>query len=116
MKNNSVYKDFGKMLSYLRVEHKMTRNEVAEKIGVATNTYGQYERGDRKVPLSHAITLSQLLGFDLNEFIENQKSIEKLSYGVKWDKEFEGITFTPEEIEEIVQFAKFILSKRNDSK
>ena len=108
-----MYKDFGKLLSYLRVENGLTRNEVADRLGIAVNTYGQYERGDRKVPLSHAITLSKLLGFDLNDFINDHKSVKmNRSLGLKWYEEFSEITFTDEETDQLIEFAKYLLSKR----
>ena len=108
-----MYKDFGKLLSYLRVENGLTRNEVADRLGIALNTYGQYERGDRKVPLAHAITLSKLLGFDLNDFINDQKEIKmNRSLGLKWYEEFSEITFTDEETDQLIEYAKYLLSKR----
>ena len=113
MANDGIYKDFGKKLSYLRVENGLTRNEVADRLGIAVNTYGQYERGDRKVPLSHAITLSKLLGFDLNDFINNQKELKmNRSLCLKWYEEFSEITFTDEETDQLIEFAKYLLSKR----
>lgn len=114
MTNKEMYRNFGRMLSYLRVEKGLTRNEVAERLGIATNTYGQYERGDRKVPLSHAMNLSNLLGFDMNEFINSQKEVKSnRSLGLKWDDEFSEITFTDEETDQLIEYAKYLLSKRN---
>lgn len=113
MANKGMYKDFGKLLSYLRVENGLTRNDVADRLGIAVNTYGQYERGDRKVPLTHAITLSTLLGFDLNDFVNNQKNIKmNRSLGLKWHEEFSEITFTDEETDQLIEYAKYLLSKR----
>ena len=113
MKNNSVYKDFGKMLIRLRLEHNMSRVDVAERLGIARNTYGQYERGERKVPLTHAMTLSNLFGFDINEFIENQKEPKvNNSLSSKWYETFCDVTFTESEIDELINFANFLLAKR----
>ena len=115
MASKGLYKDFGRMLSRLRVENGLTRDEVAERLGIAMNTYGQYERGDRKVPLSHAMTLSKLLGFDMNEFINSQKEVKTTrSLGLKWYEEFSEITFTDEETEQLIEYAKYLLSKRSE--
>lgn len=117
MANKGIYKTFGKKLSYLRVEKGLTRNEVAEHLGVAVTTYGQYERGDRKVPLSHAMTLSKLLEFNLDEFMNSQKENEmSRSLGSKWHEEFSEITFTDDEINQLIDFAKYLLSKRNEER
>ena len=117
MVSKGIYRDFGRMLSYLRVEKGLTRIEVAEHLGIARNTYGQYERGDRKVPLSHAMKLSNLLGFDMNEFINSQKEVRvNRSLGLKWDEEFSEITFTDKETDQLIEYAKYLLSKRSETK
>lgn len=116
MSEDSIYINFGKMLYLLRIKNGLTRKELAEELGVALTTYAQYERGVRRIPLEHVVTLSELLGFDIDEFAKNQKEPDKISYGKKWDEEFEGVNFTPEEITEIIMFAKFIIWKRDDAK
>lgn len=41
----------------LRKEHKLTQADAAKILGVSTNHYGKYERGETDIPLEHVMTL-----------------------------------------------------------
>jgi transcriptional regulator with XRE-family HTH domain len=41
----------------LRKEYKLTQADAAKLLGVSTNHYGKYERGETDIPLEHAMKL-----------------------------------------------------------
>ena len=112
---NDLYINFGKLLAHQRTIHGFSRSEIAEKLDITKNSYGQYERGERRVPLAHIMTLSTLLEFDINEFFDSQRDravSETVARRHDWDVEFGSVHWEEEEIEEIKMFARYLLSKR----
>lgn len=47
-------------LKVLRVKHKYTQADVAQKIGISDRGYSNYERGLREPPVSVAIKLARI--------------------------------------------------------
>ena len=43
----------------LREYHDLTQKVVAAELGITTQQYSLYERGDREIPFHHAITLAK---------------------------------------------------------
>ena len=112
--NDSTYMRFGKMISEMRMKLGLSQDEVAERLGLKKSTYGNYERGERKVPLPELIAMSKFYGFSLDEFINEEKKIQwvdQLSLAIK--EEFDDVTFTQDEINQIIEYTKFILTKRD---
>lgn len=118
MNEDTLYENFGNMLAYHRVERGLTRNEVADKLEISRNTYYQYEKGLRKIPLNHIMTLSNMLGFDIDEFFNSQREAPNELERKRriWDTEFGYIDWTPEEIEELKSYARYLLLKRGEEK
>ena len=117
MNEKDIYTNFGLLLKSRREKLGYSQQEIADRLGVTKSSYGLYERGGRKVPLSMIIELSAILRFDLDDFFKTQREttpVEDLR--LKWDDEFDGIEWTEEEGEQIREFARFILSKRGDRK
>ena len=112
--SDSTYIRFGKMISEMRMKLGLSQDEVAERLGIKKSTYGNYERAERKIPLPELITMSKFYGFSIDDFINEEKNIEwedQLSRTMK--DEFEGITFTQDELNQIIEYTKFILTKRD---
>ena len=59
MTDLEIYKRFGKKISSMRMELGLSQTEVANRLNLTKNTYGNYERGDRRIPLPDLIELSK---------------------------------------------------------
>ena len=59
----------------LREDKDMTQKNVAEILGITTQQYSLYERGDREIPFHHAITLAKFYHVSLDYIagLTNQK-------------------------------------------
>lgn len=55
------YEVFGRNVAAARVALGLSQYDVAEKLGMTQSTYGGYETGTRKVPLSVILKLSEIL-------------------------------------------------------
>lgn len=50
----------------LREDSDKTQRELAEVLGITTQQYSLYERGDREIPFHHAITLAKFYRVSLD--------------------------------------------------
>lgn len=108
-----IYKRFGKKISAMRMELGLSQSEVADRLNLTKSTYGNYERGDRKIPLPDLVTLSKFYGFKIDDFIREEKELHwtnQIAFILR--EEFDGIIFTPEELNDIISYTKYLLSKR----
>ncbi len=53
--------DFGKRLRESRMKRKMTQQKMADRIGLALQSYQRYEQGDREPSLSTLVALADIL-------------------------------------------------------
>lgn len=96
-------------LRELRLSNSLTQRELAEYLGISIASYSLYELGKRdpnfmileKLAKYYHITTDDLLGI-------SQRTNTLAAH-------FDGDEYTPEELEEIKQFAEFVKSKRKDS-
>ena len=120
----TVYKRFGKMIGEMRTELGLSQEEVSSRLNLPKSTYGNYERGDRKIPLPDLIALSKFYDFSIDDFINDEKEFHRSSKSSEleeienkrktWDTEFGYIDWTPEEIEELKNYARYLLLKRGE--
>lgn len=110
-----IYKRFGKMIAGMRMELGLSQEEASSRLNLNKSTYGNYERGDRKIPLPDLIALSKFYGFKIDDFIREEKELKwtnQIAFVLR--EEFDGIMFTEEELKEIITYAKYLLSKRSE--
>ena len=115
MTDLEIYKRFGKKISSMRMELGLSQTEVANRLNLTKNTYGNYERGDRRIPLPDLIELSKFFGFKIDDFIREEKELRwtnQIAFILR--EEFDGIIFTEDELNEIITFTKYVLSKRSE--
>lgn len=118
----NVYHDFGKRLKQLRKDNKVTQKQLASVVGITQSTVVAIEKGQRKVPLSLLEQLSDFFHISLNELIGvdypnpniidnsiNPNCVKVIQLLIT---EFPDTVFTDDELQEIVKFAKYIISKR----
>lgn len=54
-------------LKYLRLQHGLTQDEMAERLGYSRNQYQRVELGNQNVSLKFLIALSNAFGMSLDE-------------------------------------------------
>ncbi len=129
MKFNNVNR-VGKRIKELRKNKKMTQSEIANLIGVATQTIHKYENGIiDNIPLDKIIRISEILNVSTNYIIMgtdtpelSDEEFEKLKKDTKYIskmKSLEEITYYLEHIKDEKIFIEikntiFLLSELND--
>lgn len=79
MKNNN----FGRMLAYYRKLHKLTQQQLADKVGVSDATIGSYERGEREPSFETEEALADFFNVSiltLRGFNDDPETVRLLSY------------------------------------
>jgi transcriptional regulator with XRE-family HTH domain len=125
-------------LKKARKDKELSQIELATQIGVAKNTYSQYESGDRKPNFDTLKKLSDELGVSIDYLLE--KSDYKTIYD-EWDNKYnkdgrlnkevellekksklrsvarlENSDFSDEEDKQISQYIEFLTSQRSQRK
>ena len=113
-----------------RNELNMSVDELANKLNKNRATIYRYEKGDiENLPLDILETTPQyLMGWDSPRIFEMKvmdgdgtevtymtQRESDMDHIERWYKEFVTDTFTEEEYEKIIEFAKFLLHKRDKS-
>ena len=122
---------FGKRLKLLRNKIGKNQEEIANAIGVSRATYSHYENNHvepdidliRKLADYHNVDTDYLLGrTDTPRYIEDQEKRKQIVID-KIKEEFSGAdlmfkdlaNMTAEQLEEVYDFIKFKLSKKDES-
>jgi len=102
------YEEFGRRIARIRELKGLSQKDVSKLLGIPQSTYAGYETGTRKIPLSLIKELSKLYGVSSDSLLGNDTSEEPITLAAH----FEGDDFTEEEIQEILEYAKYLKSKR----
>ena len=104
----------GTRMKEVRLEKGFTQKDVAQRVDVVTSTINRYEKGlidNIKIPVVKSIAdalgvdPSWLMGYDVPKTPKQEVS----TIAAHHDDE----DFTPEELAEIEEFKKYVLSKRD---
>lgn len=60
---------FYRRLRDLREDNDKNQSVIAEYLGIAQTQYSRYERGERELPLHHAIALARYYGVSLDYLV-----------------------------------------------
>lgn len=107
---------FGERLKKLRLERRLTMQEVALKIGLAKSSYAGYEGGHRHPPMDKLVALAKLFHVStdyilgLTEIPDDVNSLHKQH--LYWD----GIRLNEKELEIVQQVVGLIAEKTSDKK
>jgi len=68
------------LAAYIRSRRKninLTQKELAEKVGVSTNTVARWERGETEPSFSDFLRVCVALGMKMEDFVEKENSNDK---------------------------------------
>lgn len=82
-----------------RIAKGWTQEDLAEKLGMSINGYGDLERGNRDIKLSKLKEISDWLDIDLSSLFLSEKGIFNLSTGNSHQHNNNSCTITSAEIE-----------------
>lgn len=133
--------DIGQKIKELRKKQGMSQKDLADKLGITPVLISQYENGKRNPKLETLQKIADALEVDISElsdslnikigFLSNTEEATMSRLKEYWKRtagindrnfinmalaaHFNGDEYTPEELEEIYQFAEFVKSKRKKS-
>lgn len=106
----------GNRLKMLRLEKRLTLQEVATKIGLAKSSYASYEGGHRNPPIDKLVALAQLHRVSTDYILrltDIPDSVESLhKQHLQWD----GITLSEKELEVVHQVVELMADKHQENK
>ena len=108
-----------------RLEYRKTQEEMAKILHVKRATYGEYERGKISPPLEKVemmaeffqTSIDSLIGIDMNSRIKHTvltNSEELADRYLRWQNAVGYGDFTDEEVDEIINYAKYIIWRRGE--
>lgn len=115
----------GSIIRRLREQRKLTSKEFANEINISVSDLEKYEDGTHMIPMSvinlivdyYNISITDLVEFHVRQsktvFSPMQK--ERLRKFSIWTREFGNIILTQEEVEKIINYAKYLLHQRKDN-
>lgn len=122
---HNTYSEIGNNLKNIRESRNISTEEMANELGISVEDVLNYENGLKEIPIEYLkmfatyfnVSVDELISFD----VDNHRTVfitkdEKLSKRYKKWQELIGYdyNFTEEEIDEIINFAKYVMSKRKD--
>lgn len=69
--------EYGKKIKELRTKRGMSRSELAKRINVTYSAVYAYETGARAVGIDTLIAISEVLGYELNDFVDYEEPTEE---------------------------------------
>ena len=99
--------DFYENLKAARLQKKLSQKDVAEAIGVAKSTYSLYESGKREPNVKTIKKIADVLGVSGDILLGTATEVHTIA--AHHDSE----EWTEEELAEIEEFKKYVLSKRD---
>lgn len=98
---------------------------MSQEIEIPFEMLSQYEKGTRKIPYTALKKIAKYFGVDitllygmefdtgLEEKQELKEGIKRLKMAETWNREIGKAIFDEEELAELINYAKYIISKRN---
>lgn len=109
--------DIGKRIRTLRQNRNLTLRELDKRTGIKYSYIQQLETGKLDPNLRHLEKIADALNVYVSAFFGDLQDVAELRNYVDWIalcKEFEGDSLTPEEVKQIVEFAKLMREKRTE--
>lgn len=122
---NNTNSEIGNNLKSIRESRNMSTEEIATEFNVSVEDVLNYENGIKEIPIEYLKMFANYFNVTVDELIyldvDNRRTIfitkdEELSRRYKKWQEVIGynVKFTDEEIDEIINYAKYLVSKRKE--
>jgi transcriptional regulator with XRE-family HTH domain len=72
--NSGDFMQTHEKLREIRLRHRLTQDEFAEKIGLALNTYGKIERGETDIKTAKLKEIAKIMNIDPKELIDSNEN------------------------------------------
>lgn len=113
----------GQRIKSMRKQQGLSIDDLAYKLGKNRTTVYRYENGDiENLPLgildslANALntTPAHLMGWEIDHEVTNYIQASDVKRIAEWRSEFDIDRFSPDEHEKLMEYAKFLISLRND--
>lgn len=124
---HDVNKDdnLGNVITQIRNKYNLTYEEIAKEFNVSIKDLKQYEKGTKPIPFELLEKLGEYFNIDMKlltglnyEYKSNDNmfntSLNILKMTKRWNEEVGVIGFSDEELDELISYAKYLISKRKD--
>ena len=102
-KDEQFFKALGARIAQARKDQNITQQQAADRLGIAQQTYAQYEVGIRRIPASMLPVLAQDLGLTLDELMgQRERSRSKPGPATNLQKQIERIRHLPKTKQQIL--------------
>ena len=113
---NEDYRIFGERLAQLRKDKNLSQAELARELNLGISSIAEYETGTQRIQLSTIkvlseyfnVTVDYLIGTNITPNFEIKEPVNDDLFKI----EQEISKFSEEELEELANYTKFIVSKR----
>lgn len=124
--NNEQDINTGKELKKLRENNQLSLMEMSKELDIDVSSLANFETGVSKVPIDILIKFATYFNVSIDDLvgIHNENESNDFKGAIfsknphfaeqykKWKNELGTINFTNEELDEIINFAKYLVSKR----
>ena len=98
---------FSTVFKNLRINNGYTQQELANRLGVSRSAVGMYENGEREPDFETLEAIADFFNVDMDYLMGRSNKITTIA------AHHEGEEWTQEELDEIEEFKKLVLSKKN---
>ncbi|WP_422003913.1 helix-turn-helix domain-containing protein [Roseivirga pacifica] len=87
MVNGFILSEFGDRVRQLRIEHKLSQEELAFKSGFHRTYIGMIERGERNISLTNIVVFAKVFEISIDELLKFNKAKDLvLKYQLKTEE------------------------------
>lgn len=91
--------------------------EIAEEFNISVEDLKAYEKGMKSIPFHTLKKIADFYGVEMGFFdYGNENEVNTVFHASRWNAEVGVTNFTDAEMTEFINFAKYLISKRNVEK
>lgn len=110
-KDDEIYREFGERLKSLRKERNLTQTQLAEAVGMTQSRIYKYEKGFQRVPMNVLQTFANYFEISMSELIGLEYSYN--AEESEWFNEIKSYNLSNDEINDLMNYVRYIVTKRN---